>query len=95
MHRDSIPYKKLVLVCGNIRPDGQVSCGAQGNSELKDRLKELGKARGLPIRVVQTSCLGKCDDGPNIMILPDNIWLSQVGQTDIEEIMKIIETDLV
>jgi (2Fe-2S) ferredoxin len=95
MHTDSIPYKKLVLVCGNVRTDGRLSCGVQGNNELKDRLKELCKARGLPVRVVQTSCLGKCDEGPNIMIVPDNFWLSQVTDADIPEIMKIIEVSLV
>ncbi len=94
MHQQSIPYKKLILVCGNIRDDGRVSCGPQGGSEYKDKLKELCKAKQLPVRVVQTSCLGQCDFGPNIMIMPDDVWLSGATWDDIDEIVKMIEKDI-
>lgn len=95
MNTQSIPYQKVILVCGNIRTDGRVSCGPQGGSELKDRLKEMCKAKNLPVRVAQSSCLGQCDFGPNIMITPDNLWLSGVTMNDLEEVVKIIEKDLV
>lgn len=85
----------MILVCGNVRTDGRVSCGPRGGSEFKDRLKEICKAKGLPVRVVQSSCLGKCDDGPNIMITPGDLWLSGVRFEDIDEIVKLIEKDLV
>ena len=95
MNVQSIPYQKLILVCGNIRTDGRVSCGPQGGSDLKDKLKEACKAKNLPVRVVQTSCLGQCDFGPTIMIVPDNQWLSGVTMNDIDEIVKMIEKGLV
>jgi (2Fe-2S) ferredoxin len=90
MNIQSIPYQKLILVCGNIRTDGRVSCGPQGGTEYKDRLKELCKAKQLPVRVVQSSCLGQCDFGPNIMITPGNIWLSGVTWDDMDEIVDLI-----
>lgn len=95
MNLQSIPYKKLILVCGNIRTDGRVSCGPHGGTELKDRLKAACKEKNLPVRVVQSSCLGQCDFGPNIMITPENLWLSGVTLTDVDEIVKLIEKDLV
>ncbi len=95
MKLQGIPYKKLVLVCGNVRTDGKVSCGPTGGAEFKDRLKELCKKKQLPVRVMQTSCLGQCDDGPNIMISPDGLWLSGVTHDDLDEIVKLIEKDLV
>ena len=91
MNSQSIPYKKVVLVCGNIRTDGRASCGPHGGHALKEELKALCKAKNLPVRVVESSCLGQCDFGPNIMITPDNVWLSGVAMTDLEEIVKIIE----
>ncbi|MFZ2682118.1 MAG: (2Fe-2S) ferredoxin domain-containing protein [Patescibacteria group bacterium] len=91
MNIQSIPYSKVILVCGNIRTDGRISCGPHGGTELKDRLKEMCKARNLPVRVVQSSCLGQCDDGPNVLITPDNIWLSKVTMQDTDEIVKMIE----
>jgi (2Fe-2S) ferredoxin len=95
MNIQSIPYKKVVLVCGNVHTDGRVSCGPQGGSKFKDLIKQACKAKGLPVRVVQSSCLGQCDFGPNILITPDNVWLSGVRHVDIDEIVKMIEKDLV
>lgn len=95
MDVQSIPYQQIILVCGNIRTDGRMSCGPNGGTDLKDRLKEMCKARNLPVRVVQSSCLGKCDDGPNIMITPANVWLSKVTMNDVDEIVKKIEQYLV
>lgn len=95
MNLNSIPYKKIVLVCGNIRTDGRASCGPQGGTELKDQIKAACKLKELPIRVVQASCLGQCDFGPNVMIQPDGIWLSDVSFQDVDDIVKMIEKDLV
>jgi (2Fe-2S) ferredoxin len=95
MNIQSIPYQKLILVCGNIRTDGRISCGLHGGTDLKDRLKAECKAKGLPVRVVQSSCLGQCDFGPNVMISPDNLWLSGVSLEDVDEIVKLVEKDLV
>ncbi len=95
MHMQIIPYKKIVLVCGNIREDGRASCGPQGGVDLKDKIKAACKLKELPVRVVQTSCLGQCDFGPNVMIQPEGIWFSDVGFGDVDDIVKMIEKDLV
>lgn len=95
MNIQSIPYKKIVLVCGNVHTDGRVSCGPQGGTEFKDAIKKICKEKQLPVRVVQSSCLGQCDFGPNIMITPDNVWLSGVTHADIDAIVTLIEKDLV
>ncbi len=95
MNTQSIPYQKLILVCGNIRTDGRVSCGPQGGTDLKDRIKEVCKGKNLPVRVTQTGCLGQCDFGPTSMIMPDNLWLSGVVLNDVDEIVKLIEKGLV
>ena len=43
------------------------------------------------IRVSESSCLGVCDAGPNIMIYPQKIWLSEVTKDDVPEILQLLE----
>jgi (2Fe-2S) ferredoxin len=62
-------YKAYVLVCENRRDDGRRSCGVT-EPGLRMALKDAVKAAGLPARVVSTSCIDHCNEGPTIMIVP-------------------------
>ncbi len=94
MQEQSIPYKKVILVCGNVHTDGRVSCGLTGGTDLKNLLKAACKERGLPVRVVQTSCLGQCEFGPNVIITPDDVWLSGVRLEDVPAIVERIGSNV-
>lgn len=43
-------------------------------------------------RVSQSGCLGRCDQGPCLVIYPDSVWYSYSSYADIDE---IIDTHLV
>ena len=43
------------------------------------------------VRVTQTGCLGVCEDGPNVMIYPQNKWYSKVTVDDTDQILDDID----
>ena len=39
------------------------------------------------MRINKAGCLGRCDDGPVIVVYPDNVWYTYVDKDDIDEII--------
>lgn len=84
-----LPYKQMIFVCTNARTEGQrISCAGEGRcgQEILDRLKEYVKAHKLEgvARVARSGCQEKCETGPNLCILPQNDFLSDVAVKDVE-----------
>lgn len=97
MIRNDLPYQKMVLVCTHERePHKRVCCRRNGGDALREKLKSMVKARGLKpyIRVSASGCLDKCEEGPNLLILPDNIWYSHVEEKDLDAILAALEADI-
>ncbi|MCB6181980.1 (2Fe-2S) ferredoxin domain-containing protein [Leeia sp. TBRC 13508] len=58
-----------LLVCVNQRlTDQKPSCGASGSKALLAALKPLVKEHGLNVGPI--SCLGLCEKGPNVRLVP-------------------------
>jgi (2Fe-2S) ferredoxin len=90
MDKREVPYRKIVFVCTNQRAPGErICCQAGGGALLRDKLKAMVKERRLRgrVRVSASGCLDRCEDGPNIMIFPDNIWYAGVCEDDLETIL--------
>lgn len=97
MFRAPLPHRKIVFVCTNRRPPGERICCADGCGEiLRDRLKEMVKARGLRtrIRVSASGCMDRCEEGPNIMVFPDNHWYKGVKEEDLPALLEEIVAGL-
>ena len=92
MESSSPAFEKYVFVCINERPAGErVSCGGTFcGKELSDKLKEAVKMAGQAnrIRISKTKCLDVCEEGPNVIVYPDNIWFKHVDLTDIPAILE-------
>ena len=92
MEQSQPQFKKHVLVCTNERVDGsRVSCGKdfcgkELHASLKDAVKKVGAAKD--IRVVKSGCLDVCEEGANVLIQPDNIWLKHTELADIPAILE-------
>ncbi|GGY13575.1 (2Fe-2S) ferredoxin domain-containing protein [Paludibacterium paludis] len=84
-------FEKHVFICCNQRAEGEGCCNNFGASELlaymKDRVKALGLAGEGRIRVNKSGCLGRCDDGPVIVVYPEETWYTFVDREDIDEII--------
>ena len=87
--KQPVPYKRILFVCVNQRADG--SCCSASGEKVRDELKAYAKSKGLKgiVRVSKSGCLDQCALGPNVMIFPDNIWYSHVGERELEEIKRL------
>ena len=84
-------FKHHVFFCCNQRPEGEGCCAAHGAIELqtyaKDRIAALSlKGKG-KVRINKAGCLDRCDEGPVLVVYPDNVWYTFVDKADVDEII--------
>ncbi len=81
-------FAKHIFVCENKKEAGEC-CGGKNSEVLRETLKKAIKQMGLDdrIRVSRTGCLDVCAQGPNVLLMPDNIWFKQVKEGDLQEII--------
>lgn len=96
MKKNDAPYQCHLFVCVKSRGGERKSCGDGSNPELKSILKDEVKKRGWKpmVRISESSCLGVCEAGPNVMIYPQKIWLSEVTPDDVPDILELIGASL-
>ncbi|NNM60286.1 MAG: (2Fe-2S) ferredoxin domain-containing protein [Legionellales bacterium] len=98
-------YQKHLFICTNQRENGKACCADHGTPAdchyIKKQLKEKkitqknrvagsGNDPG-KIRISSSGCLGRCDEGPVIVVYPEQTWYTYETQADLDE---IIEKDL-
>jgi (2Fe-2S) ferredoxin len=88
METNSSPFEKYIFVCENQRTNDK--CCAPLGIKIRELLKEKVHERGLSrkIRVSRSGCLDVCSEGPNVLLMPDNVWFKHVKESDVEEIMR-------
>ncbi len=91
MRLADIQYKKIVLVCVNLREDEKACCSHKLSPDLYKSLKARIKDAVPNVRVSSTGCLGNCLSGAAVTIQPDNIWLGEVTEGDIDEIIELVK----
>lgn len=84
-------YACHLFVCTNHRDSG-TSCAAAGAdagviARLKQGVARLDCADGRPSRVSQSGCLGRCKDGPVLVVYPQASWYRYKNGSDIDEIV--------
>ena len=88
MERSEPRFKRYLFVCENERAD--LDCCMPVGLKIHEKLKKAVKERGLSdrVRVSRSGCLDACAEGPNVLMMPDNIWFKRVTEGDVEEILK-------
>ena len=86
-------YDKHVFFCTNQRAPGEGCCNNFGASRMRDYAKDKVKALNLStdanrIRINNAGCLGRCDDGPVLVVYPEGVWYTYVDETDLDEIIE-------
>ena len=84
-------FKHHVFFCCNQRAEGESCCANHDAAELqayaKDRVAALGlKGKG-KVRINKAGCLDRCDEGPVLVVYPDNVWYTFVDKADVDEIV--------
>lgn len=86
-------YKHHVFFCTNLREDGSQccqQCDAQAMRDYaKQRTKELGIAgkQGM-VRINNAGCLNRCEEGPVVVVYPDDVWYTYTDKEDIDDIIE-------
>lgn len=80
-----------VFFCTNQRDPGEQCCNALGATDAfayaKDRIGALKKNGPGQIRINKAGCLGRCDQGPVIVVYPEETWYSYIDKEDVAEII--------
>src|SRR5262247_2559795 len=84
-------YERHVFFCCNQRADGRACCADKGSPALRDYCKKQVKERRLAgrgkVRINQSGCLDRCEEGPCIVVYPEGTWYTYVDQKDVDEII--------
>jgi (2Fe-2S) ferredoxin len=91
MHLSKKQFSKLVLVCTNERMDGRMCCAQKAPPEFYQALKVAVAGMDPTIRVSKTGCLGNCEGGAIVALMPKNVYLGGVEEKDIPEILEMLK----
>ena len=86
-------YKHHVFFCMNERDgkDARQSCGKCGaekaQKHAKKRIKELNLSGQGKVRINQSGCLDRCEEGPVVVVYPEGTWYTYVDTADIDDII--------
>lgn len=89
MEKRPIPFKKIILVCTNSREAGErVCCAGQDSIALHAELKAWVAINGLKrhVRICKSGCMDRCEEGPNALVMPDNLWISGLDRAALEAV---------
>jgi (2Fe-2S) ferredoxin len=84
-------YRRHVFFCCNKRAAPERCCADSGSVEMqayaKGRIKELGQAGKDRVRINKAGCLDRCEEGPVLVVYPDDVWYTYVDRSDVDEII--------
>ncbi len=85
-------YRKHIFVCNNQKLNGKKCCAEAGAADafvyLKEQLMQVGMHGQDKVRVSKSGCLGRCAQGPCLLIYPEGIWYTYHNQSDLDEIVQ-------
>lgn len=85
-------YQRHVFFCVNQRAEGESCCANLGAQALRDyakkRIKDLGFSGEGKARINMAGCLGRCDEGPVLVVYPEETWYRYLDKEDIDEIIE-------
>jgi (2Fe-2S) ferredoxin len=95
-----LPYRQLLFVCTNARKPGErISCAGEGRcgQDVLDKLKAYIKENKLEAlaRAAKSGCHEKCEMGPNVAVMPQNHFISDVKKEDVESLIETYLAPLV
>lgn len=83
---------KHILICTSSRASGQQKgfCHTKGGVDVLARFIEEVEERGLSgeVMISNTGCFGICEQGPVVVVYPDNVWYGGVSPDDASAIVE-------
>ena len=80
---------KKILACTNYRANpNNPSCAARGSIELTETLTQLLHKNMVRIDVEESPCLGFCQMGPNMRLVPNGPFFHAVSADQLDDLIK-------
>jgi (2Fe-2S) ferredoxin len=84
-------YQHHVFFCCNQRDPPERCCANNDALAMQQYAKQRIKALGLSgkdrMRINKAGCLDRCEEGPVIVVYPEEVWYTYVDRDDIDEII--------
>lgn len=84
-------YKNHIFFCTNQKAPGKPCCADGEANAMCEYTKEKLQALDLwgpgKVRVSSSGCLGRCKQGPNILVYPEGVWYRYTSKDDIDAII--------
>lgn len=83
-----------ILVCNSFRASGEIKgkCNKKGATDMISYIEGEILDRGMDVLLTSTGCMKQCENGPVMVIYPENIWYGNVSSEDIiDEILDALE----
>src|SRR5215204_4104896 len=81
-------YKTHVFFCCNQKAEGRKCCQDANAHEMRDYAKDrLKKLKLQDVRINISGYLGRCAEGPVIVIYPEGVWYTYCNKADIDAII--------
>ena len=78
-------------MCLNKREAPENCCACHGSEAMrkyaKKRMKELGLHGEGKARINAAGCMDRCEEGPVMVVYPEEVWYTYVDEKDIDEII--------
>ena len=89
MHRPKYHF----FLCNSFRAAGesQGACHKKGATDLLQYLQNEIADRGIDAIVSLTSCLNLCEEGPILVVYPNELWYFQITEQKLDEILDALE----
>lgn len=85
-------YEKHVFVCTNQKTDGKKCCANAGSKEIAVYLKQKLQVEGCwgpdKIRLSTSGCLGRCANGPCLLVYPEGVWYRIESEAQVDELIE-------
>jgi (2Fe-2S) ferredoxin len=85
-------YAHHVFFCCNQRNNGEACCADRGAQAMRDyaksKVKSLQLAGKGKVRVNQAGCLDRCEEGPVMVVYPEEVWYTYLDKDDVDEIIE-------
>lgn len=87
-------FAKHLFVCTNQRNNpcrkscGDHDMGAHAVDYLKEHAKKMGLMGKGKLRISQSGCLGRCNEGPVMVLYPQGRWYTYANDNDLQEILE-------
>jgi (2Fe-2S) ferredoxin len=80
------PYERIIFVCANQRIRAKPPASTAAPASIRSSSRSTRSPRTSRAPRLRSLCLGLCEKGPNICIMPENVWYTGVTAKDLDEI---------